>query len=88
MDCEFLLLEQQLQPKAPSQAQVWDQGSATHCPLCSRAAPAASELEGAFSNTDNNCCQDESLTGIYCTPIFEAPSVISFTTDDMVQMLV
>lgn len=56
---------------SPSPAQVWDQGLATHCPLCSRAAPAASELEGAFSSMDINCCQDESLTGFYCTPIFE-----------------
>ena len=86
------LLEQQLQPKPPPPTQVWDECSATHCSLCNSSCPSCirgggSKLRLAFSNMVNNCCQDESLAVVYCTPVFEAPSVISFTTDDVVQML-
>lgn len=87
------LSEQQLQPKPPPPTQVWYQRSATHCSLCDGSCPGCIQGGGgkmhlAFSNAVNNCCQDESLTVVYCTPIFEAPSVISFITDDVVQMLV
>lgn len=86
MDCDLLLVGKGF----------WSSSSSLRLPCSPSVAPgigctlspAASELEGAFSSTDNKCYQEETLTGFYCTPVFEAPSVISFTTEDVVQMLV
>lgn len=90
---EERLSEQQLHPKPPPPTQVWDQCLATQCFLCNGSCPSCiwgggSKLCLAFSNTVNNRCQDESLAVIYCSPIFEAPSVISFITDDGFWVLV